>query len=619
MSKSRRDENLEWLDRKYPGIRKRVEERKEGLLRGEGIEVEEELSVEGEAILKVRAKGRELYLAGRRSPAASARNQVAALGGIMGNAPVFLVGMGNLHYLEEVLRATDESVIVIIYEPVFSIFYRQLGIADLKGTIGGRKAALIVEGINEEETKGLLRATLVKERIPLMKNLTLPNYAEFCAEKILAFYQEIDDIAKSYLTFLNTRLRFISVAADNFYHNVPYVRTGYRAGQLAGAVPNDVPAILVSAGPSLNKNIRELRRAKNHAFLIAADTAVKPLLREGIVPDMYAMLDGKKPLNLVEAEGSKKIPLVVLVNGAKAILDYHTGKKFFINEGYSYVNEMFKMNGETLEYLPVGGSVATLAFSLACHLGFKDIIFVGQDLALTGNKTHADGTFKEKMDEIDTSKYKTVPGNYEKEVPTRGDFDNYRKWFEEFIESWSKRYDVRFINATEGGAKIAGTEIMTLKEAIDGLCTKEVDIGRCFEKLEPAFSGEEQEKILRYFHDTPKEIHKMAALAEEGEKLYQRLDKQCSHGNMDRKAYLKILTRVKKNRKRIEGNPNYQLVSETIARAEQIIQSSQFFRYDSMEEEGKELARQGKLYMDLIRECAGILERIAEETVAKAK
>ena len=111
----------------------------------------------------------------------------------------------------------------------------------------------------------------------------------------------------------------------------------------------------------------------------------------------------------------------------------------------------------------------------------------------------------------------------------------------------------------------------------------------------------------------------MAALAEEGEKLYQRLDKQCSHGNMDRKAYLKILTRVKKNRKRIEGNPNYQLVSETIARAEQIIQSSQFFRYDSMEEEGKELARQGKLYMDLIRECAGILERIAEETVAKAK
>ncbi len=49
--------------------------------------------------------------------------------------------------------------------------------------------------------------------------------------------------------------------------------------------------------------------------------------------------------------------------------------------------------------LPTGGSVANSAFSFAQQLGAKTIVLVGQDLALTDNKTHADGTFEEKMKE----------------------------------------------------------------------------------------------------------------------------------------------------------------------------------------------------------------------------
>ena len=108
------------------------------------------------------------------------------------------------------------------------------------------------------------------------------------------------------------------------------------------------------------------------------------------------------------------------------------------------------MNGKEIYQLPGGGSVATLVFSLVCHLGFDKIILVGQDLAFTGNKSHADGTFKETMAVEDTKDFLMVPGNVEKMVPTREDFDNYRKWFEEFIEYWKGIKDVQFINATEG-------------------------------------------------------------------------------------------------------------------------------------------------------------------------
>jgi hypothetical protein len=128
-------------------------------------------------------------------------------------------------------------------------------------------------------------------------------------------------------------------------------------------------------------------------------------------------------------------------------------------------------------------------------LGFDKIILVGQDLAFTGNKSHADGTFKETMAVEDTKDFLMVPGNVEKMVPTREDFDNYRKWFEEFIEYWKGIKDVQFINATEGGALIKGTQIMTLKDAISLYCTEMVDIKSCIAQLKPVFSEEEQKKI----------------------------------------------------------------------------------------------------------------------------
>lgn len=617
ISEKRIIKNLTALEKRYPGMKKLIEDKKEELLGQEAVDIWWEEALNGEMILKVRRENRSLYLAGRRDPGAPAVNQIGLLGKIVPNAPILIVGMGNLHYLKELLDKADDSVVILLYEPIFSVFYKQLEIIDIDELFQKRLIALIVEGINGEELQPFLRDMLKPDRIPLMKSFTLPNYEELALEKIRDFYKAAKELTAEYSVNLHTKIYFNRVVADNFYHNVNYIRTGYKASQLYGALPKDIPAIVVAAGPSLNKNIRELKRAKNRAFIIAVDTAIKPLLKEGIVPDMFAMLDGKKPLHLVETEAARQIPLLALATGAREILDYHTGKKFFVSEGYSYIAEMFSMNEKRLERLSYGGSVATLAFSLACNLDFPTVIMVGQDLAYTGNKSHADGTFQEKMEEKDTANYLMVPGNYEEKVPTMRNLDSYRRWFESFIAYWKESHNVRFVNATEGGAKIEGTELLTLREAIDQECSGETDIAACIEKLEPAFDKEEQEKILEYFHNTPKRIHDIILLAREGKRWYQKLDKLCRNGNVDKRAYVKLLTRIKKNRKNIEKNENYQIISETMVYAEQILMSSQYFNYETMEEEGRELARQGRLFMELLEECAGIMEELAKETVAR--
>lgn len=613
MSENLKEKNLKTLEKRFPGICKIIGEKREELIKKEAMQMTEETAFNGERILAAKKDGRRLYLAGRRDPKAHPVNQISVLGKIVPNAPVLILGMGNIHYLEELMAQTDESVIVMLYEPLFSVFEKQLERVDFEKIFGRRTVALIVEGINEGGMEGIVRTMLQGDKIPLMKYFVLPNYVELCREQVNHFLELLVKITENYYMGIGTKMFFSPYQAENFYHNVQYIRTGYKAFQLFRAIPDDIPAFVVSAGPSLNKNIKELKRAKNKSFIIAVDTAVKPLLREGIVPDMFATLDGLKPLELVKTEQARNLPLLTMVTAANAILDYHTGKKFFYDEGYEYVRKMFEMNGKKLEGFPTGGSVATLAFSLTCHLGFRKIIFVGQDLAYTDNKSHADGTFQDAMPEEDTEEFIKVPGNYETEVPTLKNLDSYRKWFGEYIEWWTRGHKTVFINATEGGARIEGTELMTLSEVIDRECIKEVDVSACIDRLEPVFQEEEQEKIRIFQQDTPKQVHQIVTLAREGKKLYQQLEKLCQKGNMDKQAYLKILKRVKRNRKKIEENPNYQLLSESMTKAEQIICSGQYLRRETMEEEGIELARQGKKYMELLEEYAAITEEYTKK------
>ena len=511
------DKNIKSLDKIYPGIEVLINKKKEELFDKDKIEI---VASNDKGILKVKSGEKSLYLMGKRDPITPAKNQISLLGKIEYSAPVFFVGLGNIYYLEELLKVVDKNNVILIYEPSFRIFYELLKKVELSKIISGYTVALIVEGINSDGLEQMISSMIQGDKVPIMKQFVLPNYEQLFPNEICEYKKKLVFYVKNYGVNVFTRIRFSNVIGENVFQNVKYVKTGYRAGQLQKAIPTDIPAIVVSAGPSLNNNIEELRKAKNKAFIIAVDTAVRPLLKAGIIPDMFAIVDGKKPLSLVELEEAKTIPLITTVDAAKEVLNYHEGKKFFYDEGYEYVNHLFEINKKGFESLPIGGSVATQAFSLVCHLGFKTIILVGQDLALTGNKTHADGTFKEKMQIVDTKSNKMVPGNYEELVPTREDFDNYRIWFEFFIGEWKKINGISVINATEGGAKIAGTDIMTLKDAIEENCLKEVNIQEGMDKLSPAFTKEEQQRIVEFFHDTPKEIHKIVELAREGIKLY---------------------------------------------------------------------------------------------------
>lgn len=615
------EKNLETLNKYYPQMDCLIKEAQEEM--EEEIRIIEEQSDDGETILKIEKEDRVVYLNGKRNAREPAEIWAKTLGELPRNAPVLMVGVGNYFYLKELVENTKNRVAIFVYEPSLQIFLKFLELVDIERWMEKHLIVFWVKGLRGMDAKrmdAILGNILTYEMLNFSRRLVLPNYDLLFPEDTIEFVKMCRDAAQVEAVSYNTRSKFSNVMAKNIFRNVKHLYKGYKTTQLPEVVDRKVPGIVVAAGPSLNKNIQDLKAAKGKAFIIAVDTAIKPLLNAGIVPDMFMIIDALKPLDLVKIEGARNIPLVTTLNAASEVLDYHTGMKIFYNEGYQIAERIFLKSGQKIGRVESGGSVATNAFSLVHKLGIETIILVGQDLAFTNNKSHADGTFKEVMEEVDTSRFIMVEGNYEEKIPTRGDLKLFLDWFNYYIDGCKQHNkNFRVINATEGGAKIDNTEIMTLKDAIRRECTVEVDIEKKLQELSPMLSEENQKWAAGYLAGLSEEYKKLASEARRLQKTYKKLDKICNKRNIDSKEYLSILNKLKKQSKELERKTTYQLIAITMSRAEAILRNEQFLQENSIQKEGKEIARKGILYMENVEQMAEVFSEFAEEVFSDLK
>lgn len=605
------EKNLKAMEKWYPDFANLVRE-KEDI--EDDTEVWLEQSWDGEVIFRIKKGERVLYLGGKREAKKPIEMWLERLGKLPEYSPVFLFGIGSGAYLKALVKNTKKEVNIAVYEPSVRIFMKLLQEVDLSEEIKDRPIAFIVEEINTEEFEPVMNKILVFENMVFLKEEIHPNYKEWYAEKLMEKIKPLQRKVEGVMMNQNTGRRFSAYLANNVLSNLRYICDGYNTKGLALAVPTDGPAILVSAGPSLNKNIHELEKAKNKAFILAVDTALRPLLEAGIRPDAFVTIDARKPFHLIDVEGAEMIPMVAPTCAFHRITEHQRGKKIFYDDGYGIPYKLYDLNGKEFPEVGMGGSVACSAFSLLYKMGFQTIILVGQDLAYSGNKSHADGTFREKMPEEDTEGMIMVKGNYVDKIPTRRDFRSFLEWFNMYIKGAKEHQkNLRVINATEGGAYIEGTELYALKDIIQETCQKEVQFSEKIEKMESDFSEEERKKAVEYLHGIPNEFDEIKKAAKQLEKLYRKLKKLSDSGNMGQDGVRKLLRRIKKLTKACREQEAFQLIDMTMATADYIIRSEYYYEGESSEAEVKEIARKGILYNQALQECAELLGEVAEE------
>lgn len=609
------EKNLKAMEKWYPDFADMIRNEKYDM---DDTKVRVEQSWDGEKIFRIETGERRLYLGGKRNAAEPVEMWQERLGDIHKYAPVFLFGIGSGAYLKSVIHHSPKEANVVVYEPSMAVFLTVLKEIDLSEEIKNRPIAFIIEGLNDIEFVPVVQGVLTLETLEFFIEEVHPNYKAAFPDKLREKVKQLTKHADEFFVNFYTRRLLQERAAQNVLYNLPYIAEGYNTKQLSKVIPYKGAAVLVSAGPSLDKNIEELKRAKNHLFIIAVDTAVKPLLKRGILPDVFITLDGRKPLDLLD--GAQTLPVVSNSVARYELLDRQKGKRIFFFDGYQLPLDLYFQNDKILPGVAVGGSVACSGFSLLYKMGFETVILVGQDLAYTDNKSHADGTFQEKMPVEHTEHMIRVKGNYQDTVPTLTNLKIYLEWFANYIEGARKHGNFRVINATEGGAFIEGTELMTLKEALDECIGEEIDFAGLVDTMESAFTQEEKKKAYDYLQEIPKQFEELEKLAKQLKLEYKKIEKAEKSGKGNYQYYKKKIKKIKDLTEQCYKYSGYQLVESTLGTAEFILQTEFFYGKEDTETDNEILqtAEHGITYSEVLEDCTKLMQDLSHKMLERA-
>jgi hypothetical protein len=331
------------------------------------------------------------------------------------------------------------------------------------------------------------------------------------------------------------------------------------------------PLIIVSAGPSLLKNIDSLYCAKGRAFILAVGTVNRLLSSKGIVPDLLLSFDGGQPNYDHHFEGVPNADVCLAFDPAvhHLVVQEHLGPKalMLINPANKWLE---KHTGREVGLLRIGPSISNTAFDLACKLGADPIILVGQDLAYTDEVTHAEGThvkglrgfdykLKEPEDKSSASKqnlrkFVWVEGMNGEKVRTDSKMLTFLHWFEERIEELRATRTV--IDATEGGALIKGTLPLTLSNSLDKYCQK--DISASIQQIKLILSQNpyyDIDGVTTYLRSVRNSAKRLAGACKKGARLSKLLKEHYTQGKAcDLPGTLQRLDRIDKMLIREEQN-----------------------------------------------------------------
>ncbi|EAH8581860.1 DUF115 domain-containing protein, partial [Campylobacter jejuni] len=230
-------------------------------------------------------------------------------------------------------------------------------------------------------------------------------------------------------------------------------------------------AIVVSAGPSLAKQLPLLKACQDKAVIFCADGALSMLEKEGIVPDYVTNLDFTDLAMKFFQNKENKTSLNVLSCATHpSLVHFLDNKSVVLRDDPLY--QRFNLND--FGYIDTGTHVSHFSYTLALALGFKNIIMIGQDLAFDeeGNSHSKGFDFGEKFsgeENIDKLKVPAYAGKGE--VLTHITWNDYRIKLEYLFACNEQK--AKFYNATEGGARINFTEELSFKECCEKLLTKE--------------------------------------------------------------------------------------------------------------------------------------------------
>ena len=408
-------------------------------------------------------------------PAHEADRYVAQFSECVPETILFLYGFSDGRVIREILSEHCPINRCIVYEPSVDIFRHALQELELDDLFMDTRLKIIVA--DPQALEKFLYGEMNYRSWKLFRWAILSKYREIFDtdyKEVQALYKRMYEDRQA---DMRTLIRAAQAGMVNEAYAMKWMLDSRTLEQLKKRLPTeDVPCIVVAAGPSLEKNVEILKQAKGKAFIICVDTAVKYLLEREIMPDLLCTVDPLKGSSFFTRPEIKEIPIAISADSDyRALESIGDIQPIYISITNDFYRGLFRKQGTDVGYFDGGGSVGTTCFQIGVALGFKTIIIIGQDLAFTDDKAHAGMGNLQESDLV--YGLMMVDGYYGEKVLTRGDFKHYLDWYNMRIPEFKDR---TIINATEGGAKLKGAIQMSLQAAVDQYCKQEFDFYKVF-------------------------------------------------------------------------------------------------------------------------------------------
>jgi hypothetical protein len=490
--------NSKILIDRYPGLLDQLLREDQGLAAGD---IKIETSASGEPALMVKG----LYVHSRHDPAKEGKRLAQSAAGEKTSSSIMLIVLGfGLGYAAQELAELSPQSPIIIVEKYPALLRLAFELRNLEKLLSRNNIAFVLEagGINRALSH-FEKGANERLKTEILRNRPLTGLDEqwYCAvENRIRTWAMKDHVNSATLKKFGKRW------VKNILRNAEAIRDLPGISRFAGLGANDkdepLPVFMAAAGPGLDKVSSLLPEIRKRCIIVAVDTSLRFLSRNGVEPDFALVIDpqfwNSRHLDRCVMHNTRLIiesavyP-VVLRLPFKGM--YLCGSLFPLGK---FIEERVDPKGA----LATGGSVATSAWDFCRLLGARQIWIAGLDLAFPGNKTHYRGAQFEEKALAESCRLRPPeswlaralrdgipcigPALGGGKAPTDHRLSLYASWFE---NCFSQFPEIKNFSLSDGGLAIAGLEA-AVPEALLGLPDRRKEIDA---RLEAACSGIEAE------------------------------------------------------------------------------------------------------------------------------
>lgn len=481
------------------------------------------------------------------------------------HAVVVVMGFGMGYHVQELAERIGKAGAIIVYEPDISVMRAVLEQVDHSQWI---EKSNIIWCVNAND-RGTLAGKLKGSESILaqgVKFLDHPVSRDRLGSRSGEFARMLSEFMDSTRTVLLTNLMRAADTARNLLLNIDHYVAGDGIAELKD-VATDIPAVVVSAGPSLRRNMHLLQQPgiRDRVVIIAVQTVLKPLLEAGIKPHFVTALDYHEiSRRFYEGLTERDVEGVTLVAEPKvhpAVLDIFPGTIRCC--GASFLDDLLGDAQREMGSLPPGTTVAHLCMYLARHLGCNPIAMIGQDLGFTDGLYYGPGTAIDDVWSPELNSFNTIEmmqwqriarhrSHLHKTVDAQGrpmysdaQMMAYLQQFERDFSAYRAK-GVRVIDATEGGVAKQHVEVMPLKQVLEEFAHREHALEACCREARGA-DADHVKAVCRRLAERRREI---ATLRELSRRTYRLIEKMIEDQN-DQSKMSRHFAKLKKFQQRV--------------------------------------------------------------------